>query len=268
MRRFLLGLCCTAFFCLSAQAQTPDWLAGELTKQQPRLASASVEERRDAVLRLGSLREAEAARLVLPALQDKAEIVRATAARAILSLPPLEAVTALLPLLSDKVEFVRQETAYALGETRQTAAVPPLLNTLAADKSAGVRGAAIVSLGIIRDAAAVTPLIQVLTRRVTEAGFAGLVLRRKGLDNPFLRRAAAQALGQIGSREAVPALIETLNDPRAGDDVRREAARALGVIGDAAAALALRSVLSAGDPYLARIAEESLRRLSPTPASP
>lgn len=263
MRRFLLGLCCTAFFCLCVQAQTPDWVAGELAKQRPRLASASVEERRDAVLRLGSLRDAEASRLVLPALQDKADIVRATAARAVLSVPPLEAVTALVPLLSDKVELVRQEAAYALGETRQVSAVPSLLNTLANEKSTGVRGAAIVSLGIIKDAAAVTPLIQVLTRRVTDAGFAGLVLRRKGLDNPFVRRAAAQALGQIGSREAVPALIETLNDPRAGDDVRREAARALGVIGDASAAPALRNVLAAGDPYLARIAEEALRRMSP-----
>ena len=73
-----------------------------------------------------------------------------------------------------------------------------------------------------------------------------------------MRRASAVSLGQIGSREAVPVLVETLSDERAPNDVRREAARALGLIGDAAAVPALRSVLSHRDPYLSRIAFEAL----------
>jgi HEAT repeat protein len=82
-----------------------------------------------------------------------------------------------------------------------------------------------------------------------------------------VRRAAAVSLGQIGSREAVPVLIETLSDARAPYDVRREAARALGLIGDPAAVPALRSVLAHPDPYLSEIAFEALRKLDPSSAT-
>lgn len=48
--------------------------------------------------------------------------------------------------------------------------------------------------------------------------------------NPELRRTAAQALGKIARKEAVPALFEALGDPDAG--VRRNAAWALGVLSE------------------------------------
>ncbi len=261
MRLFLSGLLLAAFFCFSAWGQTNGWLESELKRQQERLTSSSLEERRDAVLWLGSLRRPEASRLAMAGLGDVAPVIRATAARAILSLPPEEAVAALTPLLKDKFELPREEAAYALGETHSKNAVRPLLETLANDKVTGVRGAAIVSLGLLKDESAVTLLTQVLTRKAQTDGFTGLVLRRKGLENPFLRRAAAQALGLIGSRQAVPVLAATLTDAKAGDDVRREAARALGAIGDPAAAPALQAVLKATDPYLARIAYEALSKI-------
>lgn len=44
------------------------------------------------------------------------------------------------------------------------------------------------------------------------------------------RKNAARMLGQIGNREALPALVEALKDPF--DGVRMESARALGVLGD------------------------------------
>ena len=262
MRFIFCGLLVTAFFCFAAAGQTNGWLEGELKRQQERLASSDVEERRDAVLRLGSLLRPEAARLAMAGLGDTAPVVRATAARAILALPPEEAVAALTPLLKDKFELPREEAAYALGETHAQSAVRPLLETLANDKSAGARGAAIVSLGLLKDELAVNLLTQVLTRKVQTDGFTGLVLRRKGLENPFLRRAAAQALGRIRNRAAVPVLTATLGDPKAGNDVRREAARALGEIGDPAAAPALQAARKAGDPYLARLAEEALSKLN------
>ena len=53
---------------------------------------------------------------------------------AVLALPPSDSVSALIPLLSDKDEFVRQEAAYALGKTRSTSAVAPLIERLANDK--------------------------------------------------------------------------------------------------------------------------------------
>jgi HEAT repeat protein len=48
--------------------------------------------------------------------------------------------------------------------------------------------------------------------------------------NPEQRRTAAQSLGKIARKEAVPALVDALCDPDAG--VRRHAAWALGMIGE------------------------------------
>src|SRR5215210_3991650 len=66
----------------------------ELTPQQQeikvltaRLSSADVEERREAVTRLGALGRPEGSRAAAAALGDAAPVVRATAARAVLSLP-------------------------------------------------------------------------------------------------------------------------------------------------------------------------------------
>ena len=99
----------------------------EIQKQQRRLSSSDVEERRDAVMRLGSMRLAAAA---VPALQDAEPIVRATAAKAILSLGNEESAGLLLPLLNDKDEFIRRETAYALGLTRSRSATAALSDRL------------------------------------------------------------------------------------------------------------------------------------------
>jgi HEAT repeat protein len=203
----------------------------------------------------------------MQALQDNAPIVRATAARALLAMPADEAARALIPLLQDKEEFVRQETAYALGQTRSLSAVPPLVVALERDKRESVRGAAAVALGNIGDEAAVIPLAGRLSARIRASGLFSRITRGQSAENEFVRRAAARSLGQIRSRAAVPALIEALSDPRAEDDVRREAARSLGLIGDTTAVPALRTALAASDPYLSRIAYESLLKISPTEAN-
>lgn len=239
-------------------------LAREIEKQRARLASSDTEERRDAVLRLGALARPESSRAAASALSDRAAIVRATAARAILSLKGDEAAILLIPLLRDRDEFVRREVAYALGEARSPMAVPALIPVLGGDKSPGVRGAAAVALGQIGDEAAVPALIGGLVRRIPGSGFLKRVTRQKTEENEFVRRAAARSLGQIGSRAAVPTLITVLANERAGDDVRRETARALGLIGDPSAISALRAVVTARDPYLSQIAYEALRKLDPT----
>jgi HEAT repeat protein len=236
-------------------------LQREIEKQRARLSSADVEERREAVTRLGAMARADSSRAALPALKDAAVVVRATAARAVLFLPAVEAAAALLPLLADKNEFVRRETAYALGQTRSRTAVEALATALARDKEAGVRGAAAVALGQIGDEAATPVLTEAIGRRIARTGFLNRITFRRTEENDFVRRSAAVALGQIGSRAAVPALISALANERAGDDVRREAARALGLIGDPAAIPTLRAALAARDPYLMEIATEALRRL-------
>lgn len=244
-------------------------LQRQVERERVRLASPNDEERRDAVQRLGAMARADASRVAALALGDASTIVRASAARAVLSLPTAEAVALLLPLLRDKDEFVRRETAYALGSTRSRMAVEALLVALARDKEAGVRGAAAVALGQIGDAAAVPVLAETIGRRIPGSGIFSRILRRKTEENDFVRRSAAVALGQIGSRDAVPALIAALANERAGDDVRREAARSLGLIGDPSAIPALRAALLARDPFLVQIAYDILRKLEPpTPTSP
>jgi HEAT repeat protein len=272
----LVSLFTGAYFSASAQQQLRRESAAssqlnptqqEIERQRLRLASPETEERRDAVMRLGWMARPDSSRVAANALRDSSAIVRATAARAVLSLPPDEAANALLPLLQDRDEFVRRETAYALGETRSRAGVSALVVVLAEDKEPGVRGAAAVALGLIQDELAVVPLTQALARRVPASGLLNRLRRSKKEENEFVRRSAARSLGQIRSRAAVPALTATLMDERAGDDVRREAARALGLIGDPSAIAALRAVLTSRDPYLSRLAYEALRKIAPAEAT-
>jgi HEAT repeat protein len=210
------------------------------------------------------MKRPESSRVAASALRDSAASVRATAAHSVLSLPSDEAAALLLPQLQDREEFVRQETAYALGETRSRTAVSALVSILERDKKDSVRGAAVVALGLIGDEAAVIPLTQFLSRRIPASGFINRVRRSKKDENEFVRRAAARALGQIHSRAAVPALTAVLLDERAPDDVRREAATSLGLIGDPSSVPSLRIALTARDPYLSRIAYESLVKIAPT----
>jgi HEAT repeat protein len=241
----------------SARSLTP--LQLEIQKQKDRLSSAEIEDRRDAVSRLGALHHPDASRAAVAALKDPAAIVRATAAGVVLYLPSEESAAALLPLLSDKDEFVRQETAYALGKTRSRMAAGSLADLLLKEKKDGVRGAIVVALGDIGDETSVVSLAQILR---PELSMATSKKRSKKQENPLVLRAAAHALGQIGSRAGVPALLAALQDQEAESDVRREAATSLGLIGDRAALPALTGLLSADDPYLSRAAFEASRRIS------
>ena len=249
------------FVCFAAPAQesrnlTPVQVA--IQKQQQRLGSSDTEERRDAVMKLGAMRLAAASRAVLPALQDAAAIVRATAAKSILSIGNEESAPYLLPLLNDKDEFVRREAAYALGLTRSRSATAALSELLLNDKEDGVRGAAAVALGHIGDEAAVIALVGALVPELS----APSSKKRKRETNVFVLRAAAVALGQIKSRAGTAALISALSNEKLPSDVRREAARSLGLIGDPSAAGALRAASTAADPFLAEIAHQALRKLS------
>lgn len=260
------ALFCVSFFVYTVNARLQGNSAGSLTplqleieKQKSRLSSVEIEDRRDAVARLGALHHPEASRAALAGLNDSAAIVRVTAAAAVLYLPMEESAGSLLPLLNDKDEFVRQETAYALGKTRSRTAAAPLTDLLAHEKKNGVRGAIVVALGDIGDETSVVALAQVLR---PELSVTNSKKRSKKKENLLVLRAAAHSLGQVGSRAGVPALLAALQDQEAESDVRREAATALGLIGDKSALPALNSLLSADDPYLSRAALEASRQIS------
>ena len=250
-----LGFCCALVAAQESRNLTPVQL--EIEKQQRRLSSNDVEERRDALMRLGSMRLAAASRAALPGLQDASPIIRATAVRAILSIGEEESAGRLLPLLNEKDEFVRRETAYALGLTRSRSATAALSDRLLNDKEDGVRAAAAVALGHIADEASVIALVGTLAPELSAPGNK----KRKREQNAFVLRAAAVALGQIRSRAGTAALISALNNEKLPSDVRREAARSLGLIGDPTASSALRAATAAADPFLSEIAHAALRKI-------
>jgi HEAT repeat protein len=261
---FRVLLCCLVFASFQQticaqdnRAATP--IQAEIEKQRQRLSSSDIEERRDAVMKLGSMRRPEASRVTLSALSDVAPIVRAVATQAVLSVDASESVPALLPLLNDKDEFVRRETVYALGLTHSRNATQPLTEVLLNDKEDGVRSAAAVALGEIGDEGAVVALAAVIAPELSASG----KKQKKVEKNSFVLRAAARSLGQIRSRAGTQALISALSNERYPDDVHREAALSLGLLGDPAAVPALKSAAASSDPFLARTAIESLRKLTP-----
>lgn len=246
----------------------------------------NTEQKRDVLIRIRNLENAEASRVAIPLLRDSSEIVRAAAAFSVIYLPKDEATRNLLPLLNDKSAFVRRETAYALGKIQNQSATNPLLKTFQTDKIPEVKTACVVALGEIGDVAA----IEILTA----------ILRTKPeIKEEFLRRGAARSIGQIARiiqtgeakvitpenflpensrqiskakypklveifpvfRAAIDVLIETLKNPREFADAKREAAFALGAIGDESAAAILQANVSNEDYYLARISQESLRKI-------
>ena len=244
--------------CATIPAQSlnrPTPLQQRIEVQRQRLSSSNSEERRDALMQLGAMKHPEASRAATSALNDPDPVVRLTAAHAIATLPAAEAANALMPLLKDKQEVVRREAAFALGATHSGSAVQPLIDLLATDKDAGVRAAAALALGRIGDEAAVVPLAEILS------GSSLSKKKSKNKNNEFVLRTAAQALGNIGSRAGVPALIATLNNEANPIDVRRTAAEALGKIGDATAMPALKNAVDSTDPYLSQAARNSLRQM-------
>lgn len=279
---------CFAQDVVSTETQL-DWLSERVSLEQ-RIKSGSDEQKRDALFRIRNLRTAEASLLAIPALRDKSEIVRATAAFSVIFLSKDEALNVLLPLLNDKKELVRREAAYALGKVGNPNAVNSLLQVFQKDKIADVKNACIVALGEIGDVAAIDALTRILQNKTKKENPAG----------EFLRRSAARSIGQIAQiiqtnkteiftpehtqpdkyktiekpkhpklgetfpafRPAINVLIETLQNPREATDIKRESAFALGAIGDESARNVLQANLNNEDYYLIEISKEALRKIS------
>lgn len=273
---------------MGAFAQTNPGSSSDFTpvvalRLSAQIRSGSTEEKRHALLEIRNFETADASRIAVPALQDRNEMVRATAAASVVFLPKVEASSALIPLLTDKSEFVRREVSYALGDVRDPAAVAPLVRLLQNDKILAVRTAAAIALGKIGDSSAIESLMTVLKKRPVE-------------DDEFLRRSNARSIGQIAQviatgnpnvltpqnflpekfkdlgptgvtsitstfSTAVDVLLRVLQNQEEADDTRREAAFSLGAIGDRKAVPALESYLAAPDPYLVEIVKEALEKI-------
>ncbi len=212
---FLAVALSTCFHTVLGYQQPSTPVQVEIQRQRQRLSSSDLEERRDALMRLGAMRRADASREAQVGLSDASPMVRAVAAKSILSLGSEESFALLMPLVIDKDEFVRREVAYALGLTKNRKATEPLVGLLMNDKEDGVRAAAAVGLGHLGDEAAVVSLSTVLAPELQQ------LKKNKIEKNVFVQRAAAMSLGQIRSRAGVPALIAALGNDKLVDDVRQ-----------------------------------------------
>ncbi len=242
--------------------------------------------RNSSVKRLFELKKigtAEASTVALPALKSNDELVRATAASAVVWLPGNEAVAVLLPLLADKSEFVRREGSLALGKVGDPTAALSLIQLAENEKVLEVKNAAIIALGNIGESRAIKPLVEILSEKPKE-------------DAEVTRRSAARSIGQIAAKinndqepavtpknflplkykeiepekntaarseyftKVVPVLIKVLNNKKEAIDTRREAAAALGFIADPASFAAIKICSQSSDPYLAEICKEAILR--------
>lgn len=215
----------------------------EVAHWSTRLKSSSEEERRDAAMQLARLKGETAFAALASAVNDTSPQVRAAVAAALAERGDESAVPILATRLAkDKDKFVRKTIAYALGRFHggeRTAA----LATALLDRELEIRAAAAVSLGDHPDAGAVASLASALSDK-----------------NDFVRAQAARALGVNGrsAAQTVTALIALLTKD-VDSEVKRQAANALGQIGERSALPALHRAKRDRDPYLAETAAEAIR---------
>jgi beta-lactamase regulating signal transducer with metallopeptidase domain/HEAT repeat protein len=132
------------------------------------------------------------------------------------NMPPGErapAIPQLITLLGDTDAWVRMAAARAIGEVRDGRATETLIATLA-DADWRVRRLAAWALNEMKEKRAVSALCQLLL----------------GDSRAEVRSAAAEALGEIASAEALPSLQRALNDPELA--VRAKATWAISEIED------------------------------------
>jgi HEAT repeat protein len=105
-----------------------------------------------------------------------------------------------------------------------------------------------------------------ITRCVEAMGLAGRLLDDLKARDEWCRARAADLLGRLAVRGAVPALIAALKDD--SEDVRTVAARSLAIIGDAAAVPALAGALADPSRWTVSIIAEDLMRMGPMAVPP
>ncbi len=240
--------------------------------------------RRNAAYGLGWIRDRRAVKPLIKALKDVDADVRATAAfalgrvedrrrimeaiasakdeaekaRRIAELKPRapESTAALCAALRDEAPEVRERAAIALRNLSDPRAVPALVKAVGdPDWLVAIRVAE--ALGQIRDQSAVPGLLSALKEELEHprpGTGRPAAYSRPRLDSVDMYGDAAvaaamiRALGRIGQKRGVPALLGAMKDKRW--PIRREAARALGRLKARSAVAALTAELKRRDPYV------------------
>jgi HEAT repeat protein len=211
--------------------------------------------RASAAYALGVIKDKRAIRSLTALLRDERYFVRQQAARA-LSQMGEAAVDQLLEMADSSAPSTREAAIEALGSSSSTRAIDRVIGGLA-DSNANVRAAAVRALGESASERAVAALMTVMRDESgTLRSQASVSLARLGPvalpklvdalrdSKPSVRQLAAEALGDIGSREAVAPLVRLIETDTSG--ARLEAIAALGKIGEPSAIEPILSVQRSG----------------------
>jgi HEAT repeat protein len=195
--------------------------------------------RQEAAVALGRM-GAPALELLLEMAASSTPATREAAIEALGSAGTSRALDRVIEALGDQNQNVRQAAVRALGGSSSERAVPHLIAVLR-DESSTLRAQARASLARLGQVA-----VQALIGALKDP-------------KPSVRQLAAEALGEIGSRDAVVPLIELITTDQSG--ARAEAVEALGKIGDTSAIPPILSVLRAGSVAVRKKAVAALAKL-------
>lgn len=173
-------------------------------------------------------------------LKDANPAVRHHAAHTLGKIGDRHAADALMQALHDTDAAVVMKTAFALGQIGDERAIPALVGVLGHED--GEVRSALVNVLDTFGSPAVQPLMQALEHERWQ-----------------VREQAADALGVIGSREALPALVKALQDPQW--QVRFSVVTALGYVGGIAARNALQPLQNDPDYRVRTLAPKVLQRI-------
>ncbi len=172
--------------------------------------------RAEAAQLLGRLKDQRAAESLGKALKSRSELVRWSAAEALLSLGTKEALGLLKKAVDDPAWGVRRVVAFGLGKglIPKDEVLPDLVK-LSKDPHPAVRSAAARAMGELRAPETEPVLIALLSDH-----------------HPQVRAEAALALGRIGGKEAIASLQSLMEDSEEvfGETVASRAKRAIGFI--------------------------------------
>ena len=190
---------------------------------------------------LGTIGYTPAGKRVLPLLKDKDPAVQQAAIVAIGRLAPEGAIRSLARCAGREELNQRVLATTALGLTRKSAAVTPLMRLLT-DSHPKVQSSAARALGTIGNDRATMALATMLADPVTRIP---------------VRQAITEALGRLGDPQAVAILLQATGESEV--DIRKAAVASLGQLKDVRAVSAL--ALLVRDPALTEIAIRALGQI-------
>jgi HEAT repeat protein/beta-lactamase regulating signal transducer with metallopeptidase domain len=219
---------------------------------------------------------------LIAALKDPDVEVRRAAARSLSNLGDSRAILPLIEALKDGDAEVRSSAAEGLGEFDDARAIPGL-SALLKDSSKDVRHAALHALEDFAEQVPDETILAALSDSDSEVRLAALNLaenrlssgdhgertadpryvsafsRLLGDSDADVRGLAASVLGEVGLREAPPALLQAAKDRNA--DVRQQVACALGEIRDPKTVPALKELTQDSNPEVRQQAVHALAEI-------